>query len=52
MKASYITRACWPQVFTHFSLLRTRSSPHHVPRGLARCVAVAVHGSSGHGWRG
>ncbi|KAG1435545.1 hypothetical protein G6F55_014317 [Rhizopus delemar] len=23
-----------------------------VPRGLARCVAVAVHGSSGHGWRG
>jgi hypothetical protein len=26
--------------------------PAQVPRGLARWLAVAVHGSSGQGWRG
>ena len=25
---------------------------HVTPRGFARCVAVAVQGSSGQGWRG
>ncbi len=24
----------------------------YVPLGFARCVAIAFHGSSGHGWRG
>ena len=31
---------------------RARRCFIHVPRGFARCVGIAFHGSSGHGCRG
>ena len=33
-------------------LLNHGLSSAQLPRGFALCVAFAVHGSSGHGWRG
>ena len=43
----------WHRLLRGFDANRSAGfAAAQVPRGFARCVGAALHGSSGHGWRG